>query len=131
MSAHALVSGVLFRQPESRTSKNGKPFVTATLKVKAGADFIDWWKILVFSESLGAELMALRDGDALSAQGALKVENYERNGETKLSLTVFADAILALKQAPKQREKKPAPTASAPREIRAQSSRRRSARSAR
>ena len=70
MSAHALVSGRPLRQPESRTSKNGKPFVTATLKVKAGADFIDWWKILAFSESLGAELMALRDGDALSAQGA-------------------------------------------------------------
>jgi hypothetical protein len=36
MSAHVLITGTLFRAPEQRTSKNGKPFVTATLKAKDG-----------------------------------------------------------------------------------------------
>ncbi len=34
MTALVLVSGTLFREPEQRTSKAGKPFVTATLKAK-------------------------------------------------------------------------------------------------
>jgi hypothetical protein len=36
MSAFILITGTLFRDPEQRTSKNGKPFVTATLRVKDG-----------------------------------------------------------------------------------------------
>jgi hypothetical protein len=106
MTAYALISGVLYRAPESRTSKAGKPFVTATIKAKEGAEALQWWKVLTFSESTGAELMRLVDGDAVSVQGSMKAELYEKDGETKLSLTVFADAILALKQPPKQREKK-------------------------
>jgi single-stranded DNA-binding protein len=105
MIAHVLVTGVIFRKPEQRISKAGKAFVSATIKAK-GDDAMAWWKVIVFSESAGSELMRLGDGDAVSVQGALKAEIYEKNGETKLSLTVFADAILALKQPPKQREKK-------------------------
>jgi hypothetical protein len=36
MIAMALVTGTLFRPPEQRTSKSGKPFVTATIRVKRG-----------------------------------------------------------------------------------------------
>ena len=36
MSAYALISGQLFRAPEQRTSKAGKPFVTATIRAKDG-----------------------------------------------------------------------------------------------
>jgi hypothetical protein len=36
MTAHVLITGTLFRAPEQRTSKAGKPFVTATLKAKDG-----------------------------------------------------------------------------------------------
>jgi hypothetical protein len=36
MSAYALIAGSLFREPERRTSKAGKPFVTATIRVKDG-----------------------------------------------------------------------------------------------
>lgn len=32
MTAHVLVSGTLFREPEQRISKAGKPFVTATIR---------------------------------------------------------------------------------------------------
>jgi single-stranded DNA-binding protein len=83
MSAHVLVTGALFRQPEQRTSKAGKPFVTAKIRAKDG-DSTQWWKVLAFSESAGAELLRLGDGDAVSAQGQLKAELYERDGETRL-----------------------------------------------
>jgi hypothetical protein len=36
MSAIALVTGILFRAPEQRTSKAGKPFVSAIVRVKDG-----------------------------------------------------------------------------------------------
>jgi hypothetical protein len=34
LTAHVLISGVLFREPEQRTSKAGKPFVTTTIRAK-------------------------------------------------------------------------------------------------
>jgi single-stranded DNA-binding protein len=106
MTAHALVTGVLYRQPEQRMAKTGKPFVVATLKAMCG-DGAQWWKVIVFSESAGAELMRLGDGDAVSVQGAMKAELYRpEGGEPRLSLSVVADQILALRQPPRQRERK-------------------------
>ncbi|PWB83998.1 MAG: single-stranded DNA-binding protein [Methylocystaceae bacterium] len=107
MAAHVLISGVLFRAPEQKISKAGKPFIVATIRAKDG-EASQWWKLLCFSESAGAELMRLADGDAVSVQGALKVETYERDGAMKLSLTCIADSVLALRPAPKQRAKKDA-----------------------
>ena len=104
MTAHALISGVIFRQPETRTSKAGKPFVTATIRAKDG-DSTQYWRAVAFSESAQAELMRLGDGDALSVQGSLKVETYERDGETKLSLSIVAEHVLALRQPPRKRER--------------------------
>lgn len=42
------------------------------------------------------------DGDALAVQGSLKVETYEKDGVNKLSLTVIAESVLALRQPRKQ-----------------------------
>ena len=97
MTAIALVTGTLFRPPEQRTSKAGKPFVTATIRVKDG-DGAQWWKVLAFSESIQAELMRLADGDAISAQGAFKAELYDKDGEKRLSLSIVANKVLALRQ---------------------------------
>ena len=69
MMAHVLVAGTLFRAPGQRTSKAGKPFVTATIRAKDG-DSSQWWNVLAFPESVQAELMRLADGDVLSVQGA-------------------------------------------------------------
>jgi single-stranded DNA-binding protein len=97
MTAHVLISGTLFREPEQRTSTSGKPFVTATTRTKDG-EASQWWHLVAFSETAQAELMRLTDGDALSVQGALKAETYEKEGVTKLSLSVVADHVLALRQ---------------------------------
>ena len=102
MSAFVLVSGSLFRAPEKRTSKNEKPFVTATLVAKVG-ETTQWWRIIAFSENAQAELLRLSEGDALSVQGALKVEEYEKEGQKRVSLGVIASHVLALRQPPKPR----------------------------
>jgi hypothetical protein len=115
MSVHVLITGALFRAPEQRISKTGKPFWSATLKVRDG-DATAWWKLLVFSESAGAELMRLGDGDALSAQGSFKCEPYQKDGEQRIGFTLFADRVLPLNRPRKQRAQKKAapPPASQP-----------------
>ncbi len=85
MSASVLVTGTLFRAPEQRMSKAGKPFWTATIKVKSG-ESVEWWKICAFGESAGAELARLDDGDAVSVRGRLEVGTYEQGGETRIRL---------------------------------------------
>jgi hypothetical protein len=48
--------------------------------------------------------MRLADGDAVSAQGPLKVETYAAgDGSTKVSLSL-ADRVLPLRQPPKERK---------------------------
>lgn len=112
MTAHALISGTLFRAPERKVSRAGKPYVSATIKCRDG-DGSQFWRVTVFSESAGAELMLLADGDGVSAQGAMKVELYRpENGEPRISLAIVADQVLALRQPARKREERPADASS-------------------
>jgi single-stranded DNA-binding protein len=113
MSAFVLVSGTLSRAPELKTSKSGKPYVTATIKVAAD-NATEFWSALAFSEIAHAELMRLVEGDKVSVQGSLKVEPYTgRDGQTRINRTVFADHVLALRQPPRERKSR-ASASSAP-----------------
>lgn len=103
---YVLMTGSLYRAPEQKISKAGKPFVVATIRAKDG-EASAWWKVMGFSESAGAELMRLADGDAVSVQGSMRAELYRpEGGEARINLTVFADSVLPLRPAPKQRKAK-------------------------
>jgi single-stranded DNA-binding protein len=109
MTILALTTGTLFRNPETRVSKNGRAFSTATLKFKEG-DGVAFVKLLVFQEAAQAELSRLHEGDALSAQGQLKAETYvAKDGETRISLTIIADQLLPLRAEKKARPKSEEP----------------------
>lgn len=97
----ALVSGVLFRAPEKKTSQAGKPYVVAKVRTTAG----EWWRLTTFSESAQAELMRLGDGDAVAAQGRLDVSTYQKDGETRVGLGLIADHVLALRAEKKSKAK--------------------------
>jgi single-stranded DNA-binding protein len=102
----ALISGALYKAPEQRTSKSGSKFVTASVRVKTG-EAMQFVRIVAFSETAQAELLRLQDGDSVSAQGEFKAEIYAKDGgEPKLSLSIVADQILALRQPPKDRKAK-------------------------
>jgi single-stranded DNA-binding protein len=104
MTAVALITGALFRAPELKTAKTGKPYATATVKVAAD-NAVDFWSVLAFSESAQAELMRLGEGDKISPQGPFKVEPYTaRDGQTRINRTLFADHVLALRQPPRERK---------------------------
>jgi single-stranded DNA-binding protein len=107
MTALALITGALSRAPELRIAKSGKAYATATVKVAAADNAVDFWSVLAFSESAQAELLRLGEGDKLSAQGSFKVEPYTaRDGQTRINRTIFADHVLALRQPPRERKPK-------------------------
>jgi single-stranded DNA-binding protein len=104
VTAFALITGALSRAPELRTAKSGKAYCTATIKVAAD-NAVDFWSVLAFSETVQTELMRLNEGDKISAQGTFKVEPYTgRDGQTRISRTLFADHVLALRQPPRERK---------------------------
>jgi hypothetical protein len=117
VTVFVLVSGTIFREPQRRTSQSGKRYTVATIKA-AGADNApaDFWSVLCFSDTGQAELLRLGLNEKLSVQGALKIETYEKDGQTKISRTVFADQVLALRAPPKEKKSKAAPTPAAERQ---------------
>jgi single-stranded DNA-binding protein len=111
MTAHVLISGTLFRAPERKVSRAGKPYVSATIKCRDG-DAAQFWRVTIFSESASEEMMRLAAGDSVSAQGAMSAEIYRpENGEPRLSLSLVADQVLALRQPSRKREKQPVKSA--------------------
>jgi hypothetical protein len=55
--------------------------------------------VTAFSESVQTELMRLADGDSCCVQSAFKAELYQREaGEARVSLSIIADHVLALRQ---------------------------------
>jgi hypothetical protein len=109
MTAYALVAGVIFRAPTQKIAKTGKPFTTCTIRAGSDDSGGDFWSVLSFSESSQLELLRLEVGDAVSIRGKLKIETYVSNdGTTKISRSIFADAALGLRPAPRDRKAKAA-----------------------
>jgi Single-strand binding protein family len=91
--AYGNVRGFLYKDPEMRRSKSGSDYATATLKVRDGDDN-KFWRVMAFKESAAA-LMRFKDRDGLKAEGGIKVDTYERDGQTKIGLTIMANNIEA------------------------------------
>jgi hypothetical protein len=103
MSARALISGRLWKDPERRISGAGKVFGSASVRVGNG-DAAAWWKVLTFSDSVTEELLSLKDGDAISATGEFKAEIYDGREGSRIGFTLFCDGVLGAKR--KKRERK-------------------------
>jgi single-stranded DNA-binding protein len=110
MTASALISGRVFRDPERRVSKGGKPFVAAKLREGAG-DSAVWWSVVAFADDVREELSLLRDGDTIAVSGPFTVSTYERNGEIRLNHSIVAERLITARRAKKrQAEDERAPT---------------------
>jgi single-stranded DNA-binding protein len=109
MSVAILVSGSIFKEPTQRIGKSGRPYTTCTIKAAAADNASsDFWSVLAFGDTAGAELMRLAVGERCSIQGALKFELYTASdGQKKISKTIFCDHVMPLRQPPKERKSKP------------------------
>jgi single-stranded DNA-binding protein len=100
----ALISGQLFRNPKSCTSKGGRAYTAATVKISdaTGSQFV---RIMAWSDHARAELEPLQDGAALSISGKLEAQLYAPNGaEPRVSLSIIADQVLVLKKPARKKE---------------------------
>jgi hypothetical protein len=102
MSLHILATGILFKDPGQRFSKSGKTFSTATLKCGSG-DETSWVKLVAFDLTVQSELSRLAAGDAIAAQGAVKISIYEKDSTARVNIDLIATAITALRQPKKPR----------------------------
>ena len=96
MTVTVLISGKLFRDPETKTSSRGKPYTTATIRVGQGDD-VAWWRVLAFLKEAGDELLSLRGGDGVAVSGTFKAEVYVGSGDPRVNLTVIADRVISAK----------------------------------
>jgi len=93
----SLLSGKLVGTPERRTSKGGKPYVQARMRVPAGAEEVHFARLTAFSDTACTALLALGDGDALAVAGTLKVGVWTpQGGEPRPNLDMVAVQVLTV-----------------------------------
>ncbi len=97
MSAQKLITGSITKPPESRTSKNGNGFATATMRARDGNGW-QYWSLIAFDETTVNDLIGLSEGESLSIQGELKAEIYERDGKYRVSLSCIVAKIMTNKR---------------------------------
>ncbi len=108
MSARAIVIGVVFRAPVAKTSKAGKPYVSAIIREGSG-ETTRWWKVFVFGKSAIEEIGRLGEGDPIAVAGEFDCSLYApADAETRLSWTIRADTILSARPRPKPKPDRPA-----------------------
>jgi single-stranded DNA-binding protein len=94
--AKVLVSGTVFRAPETTTFKNGELCVTAIIECRETkyGNRTRFWHVAAVSKTVRSALMHLSLGDTVIVQGTVKAAIHERNGEFALSFGVIAERVL-------------------------------------
>jgi single-stranded DNA-binding protein len=105
MSIEALILGKLHQRAEQRTSKTGRPFVTAKARAAAGDGESLFVNVIAFGDTACAALLALEAGDSLALAGTLKPGAWtDREGNARPSLDVVAAQVLTVYGLKKKRE---------------------------
>ena len=100
----ALVQGDLVSDPVGRTTAKGGRFLTATLRVPAGAEAL-FIGIACFSESGCERLAKLHKGATVAAAGTLELAAWlGKDGAERTGWRLTATEILSVYQARKRRE---------------------------
>ncbi len=105
MSIEALILGKLHQRPEQRSSKSGRPFVTAKVRAAMAEGESVFVNVIAFSESAGAALLALEVGDAVALAGTLKPGAWvDRDGNARPSVDMVASKVLTVYGLRKKRD---------------------------
>lgn len=99
----ALMVGELATEPTARTTSKGAPYVTANMRVPAGAEAL-FVGVAAFERTAGERLLKLRKGASLAAAGTLEATEWEKDGETRKGWRLTATEILTVYAARKRRE---------------------------
>ena len=90
----ALVSGRIYGQPAERTSKTGKPFAVAKVRVAAGDGESTFISVIAFDTAPCTALLALGDGESVALSGALTPKVWtDKEGNARPSLDLVCHAV--------------------------------------
>ena len=91
----SLVAGRLHGQPTQRTSKAGKAFAVAKVRVAAGDGESTFISVIAFDDAPCTALLALGDGDSVALSGSLSQKAWtDKEGNTRPSLDLVAHQVL-------------------------------------
>jgi hypothetical protein len=91
----ALISGRLYGAPQQRTTKAGKPFATAKLRVTGAEGTTQFVNAIAFTPLAVAGLLALQDGDSAALSGELTIKTWiDKEGVARPGLDLVAHAVL-------------------------------------
>ena len=108
----ALLTGILYGEPQARTSQAGKSFTTAKVKADGKDGAVLWISIVAFND-LADRLLTLKANNAVALSGKLEVSAYTaKDGTPAAGLSVVVDELAALKAKPRPKPSPaPAPVA--------------------
>ena len=91
-----MVAGKVFGDPEARRGKGDSEFVVAKVRAQNNDAEVVIVNVIVFAAELGAALLDLRDGDAVSLVGSLSPKVWsDKQGNTRAALDMVATRMLA------------------------------------
>ena len=92
----ALIAGRLHGQPTQRTSKTGKPFAVAKVRVAAGDGESTFISAIAFDDAPCTALLALGDGDSVAMSGTLTPKVWtDKDGNARPALDLVAHQVLS------------------------------------
>jgi hypothetical protein len=92
----AMISGTLFRDPEERSAKSGKRYVNVTVACPDG-ESSTYVRVTAF-DSMAAQLLALRKGDAVAVTGRFRAHGYiGKDQQPAAGLDLMADRLVTLR----------------------------------
>jgi single-stranded DNA-binding protein len=101
MSARAVLSGAVGKAAELRTSKNGNPFATLSIRENVNGA-TRWWQAIAFSESAIEVLKEISVGEPIAVAGEITAEIYAPAGsESRINWRITVDAVLSARKPPK------------------------------
>lgn len=99
----ALVSGTLVADPIERSTREGKPFTTATLRVPVGEDAI-FIGVAAFETVAAGRLAQMRKGGTASAAGVLEQTAWTgKDGTERIGWRLTASEVLTAYAATRKR----------------------------
>lgn len=99
----ALVSGTLISDPVERRTREGKPFMTATLRVPAGEDPV-FVGVAAFEPNAAARLAQMSKGGNVAACGVLEQNTWtDKAGAERTGWRLTASEVLTAYAATKRR----------------------------
>lgn len=92
-----LVAGAIWGEPEKRVGKNNSIFVVAKVRAQGTQPELVIVNVIAFDTGACKDLLALRDGDAVSLSGSLSPKVWiDKQGVSRAALDMIASRVLSL-----------------------------------